>query len=220
MQIIEEECSLCGETYRYYSLLRCYQCKKLYCRNCIIFDEKGQVTCLRCARRNVSPQIQRGKYAYLSIYLAKRAKYSEHVTLPFAKIEEIIGEQLPSSAHYDKYWWSNIRNRSPSESWLTAGWSVQNVDLDRREVSFIKDKTTTIEIPKKITRKKRRSLSFKALATKTRRRNLRKPSKTTISMVQGRFKNIKRAKTTKVYRGKFKPKKAYEKRLYKPGENP
>jgi hypothetical protein len=151
------------------------------------------------------------------MYLAKRAKYCEQIHLSFVRIEEIIGEQLPYSAYHNKYWWSNVRNRSPSESWLTAGWTVQNVDLDRKEVFFIKDKKTNIKIPKKITRRK--STSFKVLATKAGRRNLRKPSKTLISKIQGRLKNIERSKTTKIYRGKFKPKKAYEKRLYKL-ENP
>jgi hypothetical protein len=221
MVAIEEDCSLCDVTYPYYSLYRCHRCGRLYCRNCFLYDEKGKVICLRCARRRVFPKAPRSKYTYLSVYLARRAKYGSQVTLPFSKIEEVIGNRLPFSAYHYKHWWGNTRNRSPSEAWLTVGWKVKNVDLERKMVTFTKDKPTVLTGPKKRRRRKPVSEAFKALARKRRPRKPLGPSKTKVARAQARLKNIDRRKSsTKVYNGKFKPKGAYEKRLYRPEEKP
>jgi len=216
---IEEDCSLCGVTYPYYSLYRCYRCGRLYCRNCFLFAEDGKVICLGCVRRSIYPAGPRSKYTFLSVFLAKKAKYSGQITLAFAEIEKIIGERLPFSAYYYKHWWSNIRNRSPSEAWLTTGWSVQSVDLEKKEVTFRKDEQTPVKAAKKRLRRKPVSASFKALVNKRNLRRATEPTKTKIAMAQARLKNIERRKT-KEHRGKFKPKRAYEKRLYKPEERP
>ena len=216
MVLIEEDCSLCGATYPYRALYRCIRCGRLYCRNCFVFDEEGKVICLKCAARRVSPPVHGSKYASLSIFLARRAKYSNYVTLPFAEIEDIIGERLPFSAKNYKHWWSNIRNRSPSEAWLTVGWSVQNVDFEKKAVAFKKDKPTPIQAMK-ARRKRRRepvSASFKALAAKRRIRKPRESSKTKIAMALARMKNIENREVRRKYKGKLKPKGAYEKRLY------
>jgi len=221
MILIEEDCSLCGVTHPYYSLYRCYRCGKLYCRNCFLYDEEGKIICLRCAKRRISPEGPRSKYAHLSVYLTRRAKYSNWVTLPFSKIEEIIGDKLPFSAYHYKHWWSNSWNRSPSEAWLTVGWSVQEVDLDRKEVTFKKDEPTISRASKKRRRRRPVSQAFKALARKRRPRRPSGPSKTKIARIQARLKNIERRKSSiKKIRGKFKPKGAYEKRLYNPEEKP
>jgi len=223
MLLIEEDCSLCGVTYPYYSLYRCYRCGRLYCRNCFLYAEDGKVICLRCARRSISPKGQRSKYTFLSMFLAKRAKYSDHVTLGFAEIEEIIGERLPFSAYHYKHWWSNIRNRSPSEDWLTVGWSVQNLDLEKKEVTFRRDERPFIKASENRRKRRRKaavSASFKGLATKAKLRKRLSPSRSKIAVAQARIKNIERRRSIREYRGKFKPKRAYEKRLYKPEEKP
>jgi len=49
----------------------------------------------------------------------------------------------------------------------------------------------------------------------------RKPSKTKAAKLVARLKNLERKKASvPKYRGSFKPKPAYEKRLYKPEEKP
>lgn len=127
--VIEEICGLCGVTYPYYQLQRCRRCGKLYCRNCVALNEAREVICLRCFRRIVSPIRLKSKYAQLSIYLARRVKYGDYVTLSFKRIEEIIGDHIPHSAYHRKHWWNNVRGRSQSEAWLSTGWIVQEVDL-------------------------------------------------------------------------------------------
>ena len=134
--LIEEICTLCGEPYPYYQLRRCYKCGRLYCRNCVDFNEGHEVICLNCFRRMISPRGLKSKYAQLSIYLARRAKYASYATLSFRRIEEIIGDHLPYSAYHYNHWWKNIRGRSPSEAWLTTGWTVQEVSLKNQEVTF------------------------------------------------------------------------------------
>ncbi len=220
MFLIKEECSLCGGVYPYRSLHRCRRCRRLYCGNCVIFTEDRETVCLNCARKMVTPEGSKSKYAHLSIYLAGRARYRSQVTLPFNQIEEIIGDRLPSSAYNDRYWWSNTWSRSHSEAWLTVGWSVQEVNMNRREVTFQKEEATGVKTPEKKRRRKPLSKEFKALLRKSRPRKRRQPSKSKIAKAQARLKNIERIRSMKEYRGKLKPKGAYEKRLYKPREKP
>ena len=221
MVLIEEDCSLCGVTYPYRVLRRCQRCGRLYCRNCFLYDEEGKIVCLRCVKRRITPKASGGKYTGLSTYLAWKAQWRDQVTLPFAKIEEIIEDQLPFSAHHYKHWWSNVRSRSPSEAWLTAGWSVTDVDLERGTVTFRKDAENPVKAPKKRLRRKPVSKAFKALALKRRPKMRSEPSKTKIAKVQARLLNIERNKASaREYRGKFKPKSAHEKRLYESSEKP
>ena len=154
MVLIEEDCSLCGVTYPYYPLYRCTRCRRLYCRNCFLYDEERKVICLSCAKKRVFPGGPKNKYVYLSTYLARRAKYGPYVTLSLNKIEEIIGDRLPSSAYVNSQWWGNSWSRSPSEARLRVGWKVQDVDLDRKEVAFRKEKPTGFAVPKKKRRRK------------------------------------------------------------------
>lgn len=221
MVLIEEHCALCGVKHPYYSLYRCHVCRRGHCRNCFLYDVDGKILCLRCAKRRVSPRGPKSKYADLSMYLVRRSRYSKKVTLPFSKIEEIIGDRLPFSAHHYEHWWSNAWNRSPSEAWLTIGWSMQDVDLNKKEVTFVKDEQAEIRAPITKMRRKPVSEAFKALARKRRTKKPSGPSKTRVAKVQARSRNIERQKIAiKEYRGKFQPKKMYEKKLYRAEEKP
>jgi len=219
--MIEEICALCGETYPYYQLQRCYRCSRLYCRNCVALNEDREVICLNCFRRIVSPRSFRSKYAQFSIYLARRAKYGKYVTLSFKRIEEIIGDNLPYSAYHYNHWWNNTRGPSHSEAWMTTGWIVQEVNLQNQQVTFQKKEPSEVKAENRTSSSKRRRRkipeSFKALAHRQPRRR-KGLSKTKIAKVQARLKNVLRKDGRPQYRGKPKPKKAYEKRLYKPGE--
>ncbi len=218
--IVEEECSLCGVTYPGYSLYRCFRCGRLYCSNCIMRDEEGKPICLRCAKRKVSPAITwRSKYTYLREYLTRRAKYSRYVRLSFKKIEEIMGNKLPSSAFSDPRWWSNTSGQSHSDAWLSVGWRVERVELDKKEVVFKKVSQTQIEQSER-RRRKPVSAAFKALALKPKKKRRGPPSRSRIAKAQARIKNIARRSSVQGPLRKFKPRSPYEKRLYKPDERP
>ena len=167
------------------------------------------------------PAAPRSKYAPLSKYLVRRAQYSSFVTLSFKYIEEILGDNLPDSAYYDEKWWNNSLSHSPSEAWLTVGWKVENVDMAKKEVSLKKEKSLSAEVPKRRQRRKPISPAFKALALKHRPRKPLSPSKTKLAKTLARYKNIERQRATpRTIKGKFKPKSAYEKKLYKTARKP
>lgn len=194
-------CALCEENYPSNALHKCNSCGLSYCGNCIILDEDGKIICLRCAVKNIFPRAPKSRYAYLSIFLAKKGKFRGEITLSFTKIENIIGEKLPESAYKYKSWWSNIRNRSPSEYWLTAGWKVKEVNLEAKIVTFLKEEKLDSKETRIMKRYKRRKLlsKFKILAMKSeisfKRR--KKPSKSKIAILQARLKNLERRKYRK-----------------------
>ena len=178
--------------------------------------------CLNCARRRVSPRRVGGKYTPLSVYLARRARFTSVVTLGLSKIEEIIGDNLPPSAFHSQKWWMNSRSSVQRQAWLDVGWEVESVDLDARILTFKKTTGKTAKTHTK-TRNWRRGTSewMRKAPQPTRPQRYRRPSKTRISRARARLRNIQRAKASmRQYRGRFKPKPAFEKRLYKPDAKP
>jgi len=224
---MKEECSLCGGTFSYYSLIRCPRCGKMYCRNCVIFSWDRNVLrhvpmCLNCARRMVSPRMRRvkTKYSPLSRYLAWRQRHIIYSTLTFDEIEKIIENKLPTSALQHRHWWTNTGSQVQVKAWLKAGWNVHEVNLNDRSVIFRR-----VRIPEKPDRKRKKSAraladkNFRPPKPRTFRR--RQPSKTRVAMAIARLKNVERRRLSmKRYRGKFKPRSAFEKRLYRPEEKP
>ncbi len=212
MQIIEDTCPLCGERYYYSQLIGCYICGRFFCRNCIIYEHE-RVLCLNCARRMYSPKGPKSKYVKLSIFLARKAKYKRTLKLSMKQIEEIIGDKLPFSAYHSKYWWTS-RSRGQSEAWLATGWIIQDVDLEHGEVTF---KLTHNLNNKENANPKRRKTRRERKKIKSKRRRRREPSKTKISIIQARLKNIERQRGIHEYRGLRKKKSIYERRLYREG---
>ena len=226
---MKEECSLCGGIFSYYSLIRCPRCGRLYCRNCVIFSWDKNVLrnvplCLNCARRIVSPKRARRigtKYSPLGVYLARRQRSITYATLTFAEIERIIEDSLPASALQHRHWWSNAGSQVQGQAWLKVGWVVHDMNLSDRTVVFKR-----VRMPE-IRRSRKARVGTRALAKKPFRppkpRALRKrlPSKTRVAMASARLQNVERRKLSmRKYRGKFKPRPAFEKRLYKPEEKP
>jgi hypothetical protein len=220
---------LCGRTLSHYSLVRCFRCRKVYCRNCAAFTWFRNVLryvpiCLNCARRFVSPS-KRGtrtsKYGPLRNYLARRPPSTNYVTLTFSEIEKIIEDRLPFSAVQHQHWWSNSDNSSQARSWLYAGWKVYDISLNKASVVF--QRTRTKE-PVTAARRKRRSRSStsKAFQPPTPRAPRRRiPSQTRIAMTVARLRNVEQRRASiRRYRGKFKPRSAFEKRLYRPEAKP
>jgi len=224
---MEEACSLCGRVFPYYTLRRCLRCRRLYCGDCITFTWDRDVSrhaavCLNCARTSVSPRRFGGKYTPLSVYLARRARYVSVVTLNLRKMEEIIGKDLPSSAFDSQQWWTNSRNSVQGQAWLDVGWNVDSVDLSARIVTFKRGRQKTAKARKK-TRSWRRGTAewMKKTPRPTTPQRRRRPSKTRISRAMARLRNMEREKASmRQYRGRFKPKPALEKKLYKPDVKP
>jgi len=216
MLLLKDSCSLCGRIFSHSALRRCYRCRRWYCRDCITFTKDGEILCLNCARRIVSPKKLGGKYTPFSRYLLRRARYTGHVTLSFAKIEGIIGDNLPFGALRNGDWWTNSLHTSQGQTWLNVGWKVQDVDLNKRTVTLAR--VAGVEAKPRRRRRKKSTPVFE-LPVKPKRRRF--PSKTKIAKAQARLKNVERRKSSmRQYKGKFKPRPAHEKRLFKPEAKP
>lgn len=215
MLLLKDNCSLCGRIFRHSALRRCYRCRRWYCRDCITFTKDGEVLCLNCARRMVSPKKFGTKYSPFSRYLLRRAKYTSNVTLSFVEIEGIIGDNLPFGAMRSREWWTNSSRTSQGQAWVNVGWKVRDVDLNKKTVTLERVAVGGTE-PRK---RRKKSIPVFELPVKPKLR--RSPSKTKIAKVQARLKNVERKKSAgRQYKGRFKPKPAQEKRLFKPEAKP
>lgn len=77
------------------------------------------------------------KYSPLIDYL--KIQTPNEVRLPFADIEDIIGDSLPASAHNHLAWWSNQRSHPShpwASQWMAAGWECTTVSLTEKWVIF------------------------------------------------------------------------------------
>lgn len=212
---IKEECCLCGKVLPYYSLRRCVRCKRLYCSTCIDYMEDGNVICLNCARRLVSPLKFGTKYSPLTRYLAKRANYTDTATLTFQRIEGIIGDSLPIQAYKSAEWWKNNRASANVQAWDNVGWKVEEVDTEKRVVTFRREKGILRIEKGSIRRVRGQKKTAKPLPKATPRRT-RMPSKTKMAKMVARLKNIERQRmAAPTFPGQPKSRPSHEKRLFK-----
>jgi len=222
MLLSKDECSLCGRIAPSSLLRRCFRCGKLYCIDCTIFTDDGEIACLNCARRIVSPRKLGTKYSPLSRHLARRARFTRRVTLSFAEIEGIIGDNLPFGALRNREWWTNTPSSAQGQAWMNVGWRAQDVNMSGRSVTFVRVAGSETPIPRKRTRRRtsRAAKEFR-LHRPARRRRITTPSISRVARAQARLRNIEREKlSTRRYPSKLKPSRAYEKRLYKPEAKP
>ena len=198
---------------------QCQRCKKMFCRDCMTPDvatgDPMAMLCLHCARRIVSPRTVT-KYAGLESHLKFRAAFTDLVKLKFARIDGLIGTNLPMAAYRDPLWWSNTSSSLHAKAWLDAGWEVQDINFKEGTVTFKKVRA----LPKK---QKKKSAEITQPFTPVPVRPLRSevPSKTKASKLYARIKNLERqrAMPRQAIRG-FKPKSNYQKRLFKNNQNP
>ena len=99
--------------------------------------DPNAMLCLHCARRVVAP-ISKGKYDGLANHLKFRAAFTSIVKLSFARIDGLIGSNLPMDAYRDQTWWSNSSTSIDTKAWLNAGWEVQEVNFKEGYVIFKK----------------------------------------------------------------------------------
>lgn len=78
------------------------------------------------------------RYAPLAVWLRDQVNPSlDKVTLTFEQVENIIQDQLPSSARKHRAWWANDTVSHPqSQQWLEVGWRVSNVNISEERVIF------------------------------------------------------------------------------------
>ena len=89
------------------------------------------------AARETRGRIVSGKYAALRDFLETAWGNGEtRLGVRFADIERLIGEELPESARRHPSWWGNQYDTVQAKAWLEAGWLVDSVELNRREVNF------------------------------------------------------------------------------------
>jgi hypothetical protein len=79
------------------------------------------------------------KYDPLRVHLGKLK--GSRWKASFSEIEGILGSKLPGSARVHNAWWANggDQTRSQSAAWQAAGWRASGLNLDRREVTFVRD---------------------------------------------------------------------------------
>ena len=212
---IKEECCLCGRVMSYYSLRRCVRCKRLYCTTCIEYMEDGNVMCLNCARRTISPTRLGTKYSPLTRFLAKRAQYTDVAALSFQRIEGIIGDSLPPQAYKSAEWWKDGASSAHAQAWESVGWKVEDVDIEKRTVTLRREKG----ILRKEKAPRGRARAPKKNAAPLPRARPRKkivPSKTKMAKMVARLKNIERQRiSVSTLPGQPKYRPLHEKKLFK-----
>jgi len=215
----DNQCSLCKLTVPPSQLTRCPRCKKLFCRSCITEDlrEGEYLICLNCARIYVSPKQSafKNKYIALTLYLSRKAQWKRWIKLQFSEIEGIIGNELPTSSYQNPEWWTNSKS-THAKAWQSIGWNIKEVNPKEKNVIFTRPELLT---PKEESKRKKKSPILSLPEYKPRKK--KKPSLTRIAIAQARLENISHKKSSmKKHRGKFRPKSAYEKRLWKTDEKP
>jgi hypothetical protein len=199
---------------------KCQRCKKLFCRDCMVPDvatgDPNAMLCLHCARRVVSPRSV-SKYDGLENHLKFRAAFTGLVKLSFARIDGLIGSNLPMNAFRDEAWWSNSSSTAHAKAWLNAGWEVQEVNLKDGYVVF--KKVRNVPFKKSGRRKLEINKPFTPVPVHVPRSKV--PSKTKVSKLYARIKNLERqrAMTRGQIRG-LKPRSQHEKKLFRSNEKP
>lgn len=81
------------------------------------------------------------RYAPLARWLQQQSLRQEKLSLTFSKIEEILGEALPTSARQHRSWWANDSvGHVQSRQWLDVGWRVANIAMTEGNVTFARIK--------------------------------------------------------------------------------
>ena len=172
--------------------------------------------CLHCARRVVSPRTI-SKFAGFEGHLKFRAAFTDNVKLKFARIDGLIGSNLPMAAYRDPAWWSNASSSAHAKAWLNAGWEVQEVNFKEGYAVFKKVRNVTFKKSKK-----KLEITQPFIPVPVHKPRSKIPSKTKVSKLYARIKNLERqrAMPRQPIRGmKFKSSQ-YQKRLYKNDEKP
>jgi hypothetical protein len=213
---LKEECGICKRVLSYNRLKKCARCGKLYCYDCMTPDvstgDPMAMLCLNCARRVVAPRIT-SKYEGLTRHLKFRSAFTSIVTLSLARIDGLIGTNLPMQAYREKSWWSNASTSAHAKGWLDAGWEVEELNIKEGKVTFKQVR----QLPRPPKGKKKQTTEttkpFIPVPVHPIKRNL--PSKTKVSKLYARILNMERQRNQGYQQARgFKPRSHYEKRLF------
>jgi hypothetical protein len=163
----------------------------------------------------VSPRVV-SKYDGLKKHLIFRGAFTHMVKLSFARIDGLIGSNLPISAFREEKWWSNSPGSAHSNGWLDAGWEVQEVNLKEGYVVLKKVREIHLKRGKRV--KKETPTQFTPVPVRFSKPRI--PSKTRVSKLYARIKNLERQRASNSRIRGFKPRPQHEKRLFKPNEKP
>lgn len=218
----KDECGICGRVLSTRLLSQCQRCKRLFCRDCMVPDvstgDPRVMLCLNCARRLVAPRPV-PKYSGLTSYLKFRGAFTDTVKLSFAGLDGIIGSNLPISAYRNESWWRNSPRGAQAKAWLAAGWEVQEVNLKEGYAVFKKRPGATSKNLKRKSKETRIKKPFTPAPVHIPKP--KQPSKTKLSKLYARIKNLERKKSPiPNYRGSFKPKPKHEKTLFSSSKKP
>ena len=160
------------------------------------------------------------KYDALGRYLKFRGGFTDSVKLPFAKIDGIVGDNLPMSAYKMEGWWRNAGSNVHARQWIEAGWEVQEVNIDEGYVVFHKVR----DVPLKGSGgggARRGEIKKPFTPVHVRIPQSKVPSKTRVSKLYARIKNVERQRTSMpTYHGSLKPKPMHEKKLFRSQKKP
>lgn len=165
--------------------------------------------CLHCAKHVVSPH-SASKYYGLTNHLKFRAAFTGLVKLSFARIDGLIGSNLPMQAFKDEAWWSNTVN-AHSHGWLDAGWEVQEINLKEGYIVFKK----VHEIPFKRSQGSKLEIDKPFTPVPVHPYKRKTPSKTKVSILYARIKNMERQRAMGSQIRGFKPRSRHEKKLFR-----
>ena len=149
--------------------------------------DPNMMLCLHCARRLVSPRTV-SKYVGLEGHLKFRAAFTNCVKLSFARIDGLIGSNLPMDAYRDLAWWNNTSSSIHTKAWVSAGWEVQEVNLKEGIVTF--KKVRNVAVKKSMQKKLEITQPFTPVPVHKPRTKI--PSKTKVSKLYARIKNLER----------------------------
>jgi hypothetical protein len=173
--------------------------------------------CLNCARRVVAPRIV-SKYEGLTRHLKFRSAFTSIVTLSLARIDGLIGTNLPMSAYRNETWWSNAASCAHAKGWLDAGWEVSEVNLKEGKITF-KQVRQIPRLPK--TKRKTNEITKPFTPVPVRSTKRKEPSKTKVSKLYARILNMERNRNQNYSNTRgFKPRSPYEKRLFGSDKKP
>jgi hypothetical protein len=134
-------------------------------------------------------------------------------------MDGIIGDNLPMSAYKTEKWWSNTPTNVHAKAWMDAGWNVQELNLKEGYAVFKKVKDVKAKSFRRKTSRNEIKKPFTPVHVRIPKSN--KPSKTKVSRLYARLKNLERRRASMpVYHGSFKPKPKHEKKLFKPEKKP
>jgi hypothetical protein len=148
-----------------------------------------------------------------------RAAFTSVVKLTFARIDGLIGSNLPMDAFKSDSWWSNTPSSAHAKGWLEAGWEVQEVNLKEGYVVFKKVR----ELPRVRGRGRKARLEITKPFTPVPVRPLRSkiPSNTKASKLYARILNLERQRNSAHSQIKgLKPRSQHQKRLFKSTKKP